>query len=216
LNPRRLDEAYLYELAQKGFPLVVFGSNLADQPSVCSIGVDNRAAARRATEHLLSLGHERIAHIGFASDTYQVVRDRLDGFRDALVARGVDVDPACLAFGDYSAQSGYDAMRVMLARAPRVTALFAGNDTIAFGAMAALRDAGLRVPQDIAVVGYDDIPLAAFAAPALTTMRTEPFKEGIDAAETLLKLVRGESSDGTHRREVAPLIVRRSCGAVPL
>ena len=213
LNPRRLDEAYLWELAEKGFPLVVFGSKWADRPGLCSIGVDNRGAARRATEHLLSLGHERIAHIGFASESYQVVRDRLDGFREALAAHGTEMNPAWIAFGDYSAQSGYEAMRSMLARSPRMSALFAGNDTIAFGAMAALRDAGLRVPHDVAVVGYDDIPLAAFAAPPLTTMRTEPFNEGIDAAQTLLKLIRGESKDGSHRRDVAPLIVRQSCGA---
>ncbi|WP_244130827.1 LacI family DNA-binding transcriptional regulator [Burkholderia pyrrocinia] len=213
LNPRRLDEGHLHELAEKGFPLVVFGSNLAEQRTVCAIGVDNRAAARQATEHLLGLGHERIAHIGFASEDYQVVRDRLDGFRQAMAMHHVDARPEWIAFADYSSQSGYDAMRAMLAGSPRMTALFAGNDTIAFGAMAAIREAGLRIPEDIAIVGYDDIPLAAFATPPLTTVRTEPFQEGRDAAATLVGIISGDSPDGLHTRDIAPLIVRQSCGA---
>ncbi|AFR20710.1 LacI family transcription regulator [Burkholderia pseudomallei BPC006] len=213
LNPRKLDDGHLHELAHKGFPLVVFGSNLTETKSMCAIGIDNRSAAQRATEHLLHLGHERIAHIGFASDDYQVVRDRLDGFRLAMETRGLDVRPEWIAFADYSAQSGYEAMRKMLAQPSRMTALFAGNDTVAFGAMAAIRDVGLRVPDDLAVVGYDDIPLAAFATPPLTTVRTEPFKEGNDAAATLLGLIAGNPVDGLHSRGLAPLIVRQSCGA---
>ncbi|WP_063888970.1 LacI family DNA-binding transcriptional regulator [Burkholderia ubonensis] len=213
LNPRRLDEGHLHELAEKGFPLVVFGSNLAEQRTVCAIGVDNRAAARQATEHLLGLGHERIAHIGFASEDYQVVRDRLDGFRQAMATHHVDARPEWIAFADYSSQSGHDAMRAMLAGSPRMTALFAGNDTIAFGAMAAIREAGLRIPEDIAIVGYDDIPLAAFATPPLTTVRTEPFQEGRDAAATLVGIISGDAPDGLHTRDIAPLIVRQSCGA---
>lgn len=213
LNPRRLDDGYLRKLAHKKFPLVVFGSNLTDSQPICAIGVDNRSAAQRATEHLLDLCHERIAHIGFASEDYQVVHDRLDGFRQALDARGLDVRPEWIAFADYSAQSGYEAMRKMLSRSSRMTALFAGNDTVAFGAMAAIRDAGLRIPEDLAVVGYDDIPLAAFAAPPLTTVRTEPFKEGNDAADMLLGLIAGNPADGLHFRGVAPLVVRQSCGA---
>nr|WP_257129918.1 LacI family DNA-binding transcriptional regulator [Burkholderia sp. RF4-BP95] len=213
LNPRKLDDDHLRKLAHKEFPLVVFGSNLADSHPICAIGVDNRSAAQRATEHLLGLGHERVAHIGFASDDYQVVHDRLNGFRQAMEARRLDVRPEWIAFADYSAESGYEAMRTMLSRASRMTALFAGNDTVAFGAMAAIRDAGLRIPDDLAVVGYDDIPLAAFATPPLTTVRTEPFKEGNDAAAMLLGLIAGNPVDGLHSRAVAPLVVRQSCGA---
>lgn len=212
LNPRHIDEAYLYELASNGFPLVVFGSNLPEQHGICRIGVDNREAARRATAHLIGLGHERIAHIGFASDDYQVVRDRLLGYRQALDEHGIGERAGWIGYGNYSAQSGYEAMRAMLARAPGMTALFAGNDTIAFGALAALREAGLRTPEDVAVVGYDDIPLAAFACPALTTMRTDPFKEGNDAAATLLRVIGGGAPEESCVREIAPLIVRQSCG----
>ncbi|MDN7676451.1 LacI family DNA-binding transcriptional regulator [Burkholderia oklahomensis] len=213
LNPRKLDDDHLHELARNGFPLVVFGSNLTISPPMCAIGVDNQSAAQQATEHLLNLGHERIAHIGFASNDCQVVQNRLDGFRRALEARGLDTRPEWIAFADYNAQSGYEAMQKMLSRSSLMTALFAGNDTIAFGAMAAIRDAGLRIPEDLAVVGYDDIPLAAFAMPPLTTVRTEPFKEGNDAATMLLELIAGNPVGGLHRRKIAPLIVRQSCGA---
>lgn len=213
LNPRGIDDAYLCQLAGNGFPLVVFGSNLSEHKGICSIDADNRDAARRATSHLLALGHRQIAHLGYASDENQIPRERLRGFHDAMQAHGADINPAWIAYGNYSAQSGYDAMRSMLQRAPGMTALFAGNDTIAFGAMAALRDAGLRTPEDVAIVGYDDIPLAAFAAPPLTTMRTEPYKDGSDAASILLQAIAGEALDKVYVRDAAPLIVRRSCGS---
>ncbi|MFM0302251.1 LacI family DNA-binding transcriptional regulator [Paraburkholderia sediminicola] len=213
LNPRAADLTYLNDVAAAGFPLIVFGSNLTELDSVHSMDADNRDAARRATEHLLALGHRRIAHIGFASDDYPIVRERLLGFRDAMETAGIDIDPAWIAYGNYSAESGCDAMHAILARTSGVTALFAGNDTIAFGAMNALRDAGLRIPDDMAIVGYDDIPLAAYAAPPLTTMRTEPFTEGGDAAAMLLRIMAGERPAKAHVKADVPLIVRRSCGA---
>ncbi len=213
LNPRRLDEAYMCELGASGFPLVVFGSGLTEHKDVHSIEADNRDAARRATSHLLALGHSRIAHIGFASEDCQIARERLLGYRDALEAACVDVNPAWIAYGNYSAQSGFDAMRVMLAHRLGFSALFAGNDTIAFGAMAALRDAGLRIPEDVAIVGFDDIPLAAYAAPPLTTMRTEPCKEGGAAASMLLQLISGKHPAPDRVKGTVPLIVRQSCGS---
>ncbi|PCE22223.1 LacI family transcriptional regulator [Paraburkholderia acidicola] len=215
LNPRQADFSYLNDAAGNGFPLIVFGSNLTGHHNVHSIDADNRDAARRATEHLLALGHRRIAHIAFAHHDYPIVRERLLGFHDAMQAANLDVDPAWISYGNYSAESGAEAMRAILERSSGVTALFAGNDTIAFGAMAALRDAGLSIPDDMAIVGYDDIPLAAYAAPPLTTMRTEPFTEGSEAAAMLLRIMAGESSARAHVKAIVPLVVRRSCGASP-
>lgn len=212
LNPREHDDVYLSELANTGFPLVLFGSNLSDHPNICCIKADNHDAAKRATQHLVALGHKNIAHIGFASPKNLISRERLQGFQDALRDHWVDLHPAWFAFGDYSAQSGYDAMRNMLHSAPGFTALFAGNDTIAFGAMAAIRDAGLRVPADVAIIGYDDIALSGFAAPPLTTMRTEPFKDGQHAASILLRALAGEPMEKSHVMAPLPLIVRTSCG----
>ncbi|SMG53715.1 LacI family DNA-binding transcriptional regulator [Paraburkholderia susongensis] len=213
LNPRKEDLSYLNDAAANGFPLVVFGPSFTGYDSIRSLNADNRDAARRATEHLLALGHRRIAHIGFAADDTPIVRERLSGFRDAMQAASVDVDPAWIGYGNYSAGSGEEAMRAILARRPGITALFAGNDTVAFGAMAALRDVGLRIPDDVAIVGYDDIPLAAYAAPPLTTMRTEPFDEGSHAAAMLLRIIAGEQPERGHTQAEVPLVVRRSCGA---
>lgn len=95
----------------------------------------------------------------------------------------------------------------------RFTALFVGNDTVAFGALRALREAGRRVPDDVAVVGYDDLPLAPFAAPPLTTVRTDPIRHGREAMEMLLALMAGQGGEVTHREIGAALVVRASCGA---
>jgi DNA-binding LacI/PurR family transcriptional regulator len=142
--------------------------------------------------------------------------ERLYGYSDAMHEFGVEVAAARVGFANFSAQSGYDAMNAMLERDRTLTALFAGNDTIAFGAMAALRDAGLRIPHDIAVVGYDDIPLAAYAAPPLTTMRTSPYEQACEAAQLLLRLIAGERPAQLHTMNPVPLVLRKSCGsAIP-
>jgi DNA-binding LacI/PurR family transcriptional regulator len=212
LNVPRSEDVHLAHLAAEGFPLVVLGSNLDQHAGIYSIDVETREAARTATRHLLGLGHRRIMHIGFASDEFHGVSERLYGYRDALREYGVEANPAWVAYANYSARSGYEAMQAMLARERGMTALFAGNDTIAFGAIAALRDAGLRVPEDVAVVGYDDIPLAAYAAPALTTMRTAPFEQGCASATLLMRLIAGERPAQLHSTGAVPLIVRASCG----
>jgi LacI family transcriptional regulator len=212
LNVPRSEDVHLAHLAAEGFPLVVIGSNLDAHAGIYSIDVDTRDAARAATHHLLALGHRRVAHIGFAPNEYHGVSERLFGYRDALRERGVELDAALVTFANFSAQSGYDAMRALLARDRSLTALFAGNDTIAFGAIAALREAGLRVPDDVAVVGYDDIPLAAYASPPLTTIRTSPYEQGCEASNLLVRLIAGERPAELHSTSAVPLIVRESCG----
>lgn len=213
INTPRIDDIHLARLASEGFPLVVFGSQLIEHTNIYSIDVDMREASRVATRHLLSLGHRKVAYLGFASDEYHGVTERLYGYRDAMREYGLGSEFERIGFADFSAQSGFDAMEAMLDRGPSFTALFAGNDTIAFGAMAALRKAGLRVPDDIAVVGYDDIPLAAFAAPPLTTMRTSPYEQACEASDLLVRLMAGERPLELHSMMAVPLVVRQSCGS---
>src|SRR4029077_15406364 len=124
------------------------------------------------TGHLISLGHQRIAHIGHASLDYVAVCQRLEGYRTALETANLLFDKALVAQGDFTLESGFIAMKRILASNARPTALFAGNDTIAIGAMLAIRQAGLSIPRDFAVVGYFVIPSAAFRCPPLTTVRT--------------------------------------------
>jgi len=161
-------------------PVLVLGAPPAFlAPHVVRTGVDAEALARAATEHLLDLGHQTVHHLAGPPRWY-AARDRLAGWEAALAARGLSSPPA--VGGDWSAASGYAAGRE-LAADPRVTAVFAANDDMAIGLIRALTEAGRRVPGDVSVVGYDDIPVAAYMTPPLTTMR-QPFdavaQEGLE------------------------------------
>lgn len=211
LNPRRGD-AQLLELVREGFPLVMMGASEVPQAYTVS-SRDNTLAARRATEHLIGLGHTRIAHISYGGLEYQGADERFEGYRGALTRAGLAVDPALMREGNYSAESGFSAMASLLDSGVAFTALFASNDTVALGAMAALRERGLRIPEDVAVVGYDDIPLAAYAAPPLTTIRSPALEHGRLAGEMLIGLIRGGRPEPTLIQIELELVVRASCGA---
>ena len=214
LNPRQDDER-LPELIADGFPIVVIGDATAGP----SVDMDDFDAAREATRHLLGLGRSRIAHLPYAPLAYHSSRMRLEGWRAAMQAAGLDAGARWAEAADFTAESGAEAMRRVLERA-RPDAVFAGNDTVAFGAMAALRDAGLRIPEDVAVVGFDDIPLAAYASPPLTTVRLPAVELVRAAAEHLIERIEGTAAGD--RQEEGPrvrdslaieLVVRASCGA---
>lgn len=212
LNPRQQEDPHLLELARNRFPLILFGAQEVKHPEIYSISTDNRKAARRATLHLLALGHRQIAHLGFASLDYQAALARWQGYQDALLEYGVAPQPRLVVHGDFSAASGYQAMRDFLETGQRPTALFAGNDIMAFGAMRAIVECGLRIPEDIAVIGFDDMPLSEFATPPLSTIRTDPQIQGTLAAEMLLQLIRGEAPAVQHVVMGTDLIIRASCG----
>ena len=211
----RSDDSQLPDLIRKNFPVVLLGfpewALLGGRAS--AVVTDGRDAGRRATEHLIRLGHTRIAHITFSPENYHATEDRHIGYNSALEAAGLPVDNTLLEYGNYSAQSGFEAMNRLLKRRPRPTALFAGNDTIALGAMAAIQQAGLRIPEDVAVVGYDDIPTAPYMVPPLTTIRVPAIEHGKVAVELLSALLREEDGVAREYRFETPLVVRESCGA---
>jgi LacI family transcriptional regulator len=214
VNLRTTEHGHLERLREAGMPLVVFGAGLTDVEGVCTMGNDTGKSAQIATEHLLSLGHERIAYVSFAQREYHAVGEREQGWRVALEARGIQADPAWVEYADIDAYSGYLATQRLIARNVRFTALFAGNDTIAFGAIKALNEAGLRIPDDVALMGYDDIPLAAFASTPLSTMRSDPVGHGRDAMQMLLAQMNGATYQaGVQVERVAQLVIRESCGA---
>lgn len=214
VNLHTSQHGHLQRLREANVPLVVFGGGIADAEGIQAMGNDTVASAQIATGHLLSLGHERIAYVGFAHREYRAVSERESGWRNALESRGLHADEALLECADIDASSGYAATQRLIARKVNFTALFAGNDTIAFGAIKALHEAGIRIPHDVALMGYDDIPLAAFASPPLSTMRTEPVKHGKDAVHMLLVQMRGQAHHtALTARRVAQLVVRESCGA---
>jgi DNA-binding LacI/PurR family transcriptional regulator len=210
----RSDDAQLPELIRRNFPVVLIGAcewaTLGERTGV--IWNDARQASRGATEHLLGLGHSRIAHITFSPEDYRATQDRKLGYLEALQAVNVS-DQGLLEHGNYSAESGFLAMQRLLKLKHRPTALFAGNDTIAIGAMAAIQESDLRIPQDIAVVGYDDIPTARYLSPSLTTVQVSATEHGRLAVQTLGRLMQGQNTDKIHQLQNTPLIVRDSCGA---
>jgi len=213
VNLRRSEHDHLRQLAAAGIPLVVLGSGRDGTGDFHTLGTDNHRGATLAVNHLLDLGHRCIAHVGFAPSEFHSVSERERGWRDALTARGITPELSWVTCADISAESGWRATRELLARGVPFTALFVGNDTIAFGALRALREAGRRVPEDVAVVGYDDLPLASFAEPPLTTIRTDPIAHGREAMEMLLALMAGQGGVAAHRVIGAALVVRASCGA---
>jgi len=195
------------------FPVVVVGVG-DDVPAPVAV-VDHRAGAARVVRHLLSLGHETVWHIAGPADWIDGSA-RVDGWRAVLTEHGREV-PEPLS-GDWSARSGYEQGR-RLAADPDVTAVFAANDPMALGLLRALREAGRRVPEEVSVVGFDDVPEAPYFAPPLTSVR-QPFGEvGRHAFQLLLERIDGTpppEGAGFPRRTVEPeLVVRESTAAPP-
>jgi DNA-binding LacI/PurR family transcriptional regulator len=210
INPRKGDVA-LRKIIESNFPILIFGSS--GHPRENSIATEEVQASFRATEHLLSLGHRRIAHISYAPLVYLPANKRLEGYRKALKAGNIPFDKKLFAEGDFTCESGYLAMRQILASNVQPTAVFAGNDTLAVGAMLAVREAGLSIPQEFAVVGYDDIPAAAFACPPLTTVCSHAFEQGKIIGRATIALVNGKQPGRQEAVVPLELVIRESCGA---
>ncbi|WP_327246248.1 LacI family DNA-binding transcriptional regulator [Streptomyces sp. NBC_01320] len=188
--------AKLAKLADAGTRVVLCGRPPLPEGEavVAALAFDNRGGGRRLTEHLLTLGHRRIGYVAGPVER-TTTRHRLEGHRDAMVAAGLYGDdttvegPLATALdedrltvhGPYDRRSGYDATLELLRREPEVTAIVAANDTVALGASAAIRDRGLRIPEDISVAGFDDLPFSVDAVPALTTVRLPLFEAGARA-----------------------------------
>jgi LacI family transcriptional regulator len=197
-----------------GFPVVLLNCP-AEREGYDSIVIANYDGARAAVNHLLELGHRRIAMITGRERNHDAA-ERLRGFRDALLEAGITADGAVEYSGDFTEESGYRATRELLGARERPTAIFAANDSMAIGAISALREAGVRVPEDVAVVGFDDIPMARYMNPPLTTVHVDISALGTLATDRLLEQIHEETGRvREHRQEVVPatLIVRGSSGS---
>lgn len=204
----RYDAVFLDEFDRQGTPFVLVSRHAADYPSVTC---DDYEGGRLAGEHLAGLGHTRVAVV--AGEPYASTGiDRTAGFVAAMAARGVEVPKSRVIHAHFDAAGGRSAGDQLLARRHRPTAIFAVNDFAAIGVMGAIRTAGLRVGSDIAVVGYNDTPLAANMTIPLTTVRSPMFDMGRVAIQSLVSLVRG----GDFQRQIRltpELIVRQSSAA---
>jgi DNA-binding LacI/PurR family transcriptional regulator len=186
----RVDDPSLLELVRDGFPVVLQGA--LPGVDVPSVDVDNVAGARHAVDHLVALGHTRIACITNAPLVYTAAQDRLQGYLDALRSAGIEPRSEWIASAAFDAPSGHAAMVELLGRTA-FDAVFVGSDVVALGAIGALREAGRRVPDDVSVVGFDDIPLAAYFDPPLTTVRLPAFELGQAAGRALVERIAGRA-----------------------
>lgn len=195
-------------LAALKIPLVSISAS-GDRHAVPSVDVDNICGARLATEHLLSLGHQRIAHLQGDSNLLSA-KERSETFSRTLRNAGILASQEYILAGSYERASGYENTQHLMRLVERPTAIFAGNDSAAVGALEAARDAGVRVPHELSIVGFDDISLASMVTPALTTIRQPLTEISAHATRLLIKLLAGEDVPPTTVLYTPELVVRGS------
>ena len=208
-----LFDRHVMELAVSGYPFVFLGRYPLN-PSIVAVGIDDIGGAEMMTDHLLAGGHRSIVHISGPLDHLSAA-DRRDGFRRALGRAGIPAKEEDLIEGDYSEASGRAAAEQVLRRRELPEAIFAGNDEMAYGALTALRGRGLRVPEDIALAGFDDLAIARVMSPALTTVHQPIAQLGAAAAERLIALVEHRALPEAQITLPVTLTVRDSCRPAP-
>lgn len=205
----------LERVVPPGSPVVLVNSPHA-AARFNSLNVDNRGGVRRVVRHLAGLGHERIALIGGDPSNHDAW-ERRQGYRDGLEECGLEWRAAWELSSDFTKSGGHAAARRLVRTKVRPTSVFAANDSMAVGALSAFQEAGLRVPEDVAVVGFDDVPIARYVTPPLSTVHVNLMEMGERAVELLLDAVReGDAHEPRHEVVETELVVRRSCGGRPL
>ena len=208
LSGPRQDDMALMDLHRKRVPIMLMGQ-LPDT-DIPFVDVDATAGAELAVNHLIERGHQRIGMITNAPLDYTSAGQRRDGYVKALKKAKLPVDKALIQAGNYTPASGFQAMKALLQATPRITAVFVASDVVAIGAMLAIKEAGLHIPQDVAVVGFDDIPFAEFFDPPLTTIRLPAFGLGWAGGERLIRLIQGEGLNDASLLLESKLIARQS------
>jgi len=204
-----VDDTQRRQLASRNIPFVIVDT-AGDLPEgVPTVGSQNWSGGLAATRHLLGLGHRRIAVISGPGDVL-CSRARVDGYRTALDEAGVDIDPSLICYGDFFVGGGYMHGSALLDRADRPTAIFAGSDNQALGVLRAARERGLRIPEDLSVVGYDDLPVTEWLTPPLTTVHQPLTEMASTATQILLRLARGENVRNARIDLATELVVRQS------
>jgi len=209
-----VEEPLVELLDRHQFPAILVGRHPIFDLSF--VDVDNRLSARMVVNHLIDHGHTRIGMIGGSTNLIATL-DRRDGYHDALFAAGLSIDPALYVGGDFQEMGGYIAMRRLLALPDRPTAIFSASDVMALGAMRAITEAGLSIPHDIALIGFDGIERGATSAPPLSTIAQPVAELGQQAVSMLLQRIETPAAPPMHRYLPTELRIRESCGcAAPL
>lgn len=205
-----IDNPLVTKIQEYDIPFVQIGRPLrADTAKISYVDVDNKAGAYLAVSHLIQQGYQRIGQLATVHNTAGVDRDA--GFRHALQERGLPIHSELIQIAEFSENSAFEAMQTLLRHKPE--AVFAQSDAMAVGAMRAIAERGLNVPQDIAIAGFDDLPMAASASPPLTTIRQPIYRTGALAVETLLDIIKTSSQPARHIVLPIELVIRASTGA---
>lgn len=197
-----------FEYIPKDFPLVFVGVS-AHEKNICSVSLDDEKVAYEATRHLRELGHADIALVTGPMEE-DCSQDRAEGYRRALNEAGIPFDKTMVFEGDWSATSGRDALFSFIEQGRAPTAVFAQNDRMALGVMSAAREAGIKVPSQLSVIGVDDMPLSSYFDPPLTTMRQDIPRIGREATRMLLEIVQHKTTQTCDMKLPAELVIRQS------
>lgn len=202
----KLSDDYYKELTNIEYPCVMFDVSIKNPKTTC-VGVDSTKGAFMAVEHLINLGHKKIAFINGHKDAF-VSFERLDGYYLALNRYGIPIDEDLIVYSDFTSKGGSLAAEKLINSNKEFTAVFCASDLMAVGAIEMFDNFGLKVPEDISVIGFDDITIAQYMSPKLTTIRQDRYKIGESAATALINLINGQSFD---RIVVMPeLVIRES------
>jgi len=201
--------SHVQTLIEQGMPVVVCDRELPGV-EVDTVIADNVGSGYQATEHLIGLGHRRIGGIGGPKGLC-ISNKRLEGYRRALEEHGIPLSEELIIHSDFRCRGGYEAMKELLALDAPPTAVFACNDLMAIGAICAASKKRLRMPQDIAIIGCDDIALASFTNPSLTTIAQPKHEMGAIAVEMLVERIKDKSKPPTRRLLPTELVIRDSC-----
>lgn len=214
LVPTSDDTQLLHRIQKKGIPLVVVDRQVPSV-QVDMVRCDSEGGAFQLVNYLISLGHRRIGVIG-GPPNISTSQQRIAGWHHALTQAGIPIDESLVVYGGYRQQTGYQMARHILDRlSPRPTAIFATNNFIAIGTLQAISEMGLRVPEDISVVAFDDLTYSMIPEPFLTVVAQAPYQIGIKAAQLLIDQITRGSTSETHEIVLpVELIIRKSCKAV--
>jgi LacI family transcriptional regulator len=207
-----LTETARGQLRTRGIPFVIVDPTGEPEHDTPSIGATNWGGGLAATRHLLGLGHRRIAVIGGPGDIL-CSRARLDGFRAAMDAAGVPVDPELVSQGQFHVDEGIERTRTLLGRSDPPTAIITGNDLQALGVYQVARELRLHIPEDLSVVGFDDLPVAQWVSPPLTTIRQPLIDMAVEAAELVIAMAAGTYPSQPRIELATELVVRESTAA---
>lgn len=208
------DDPLFEHLLNTGTPFLTVERPVQFTEHISYVTVDNRQAARDAVKHLIDHGHRRIATIT-GNLNISDGEDRLAGYREAFQSAGLPIDPELVIPAKFNRIDGYNQMRRLIERTRDFDAVFAGNDAIALGVMQALNEANMRVPEDVAVIGFDDLHIALQVTPQLTTVHQPIYEKGAAAAHLLLDLIEGRIDSPQRKLLPTTLVVRQSCGSNP-